>query len=151
MSDEINNEPMPVMVSYLVGLSAGEVIDRYIIWKLKEQFAAPAKLPALRMQLKPLQRLAEALESIAVAQGSGAAYKAAYEDLQVANTKLWNIEDNIRVLETLKQFNDVFISLARSVYLTNDQRSEAKARINALFQSQEEVKVYRRDTADYTP
>ena len=59
------------------------------------------------------------------------------------NQKLWVIEDDIRLLEKNKKFDDNFIELARSVYITNDERFEIKNKINRLFSSNiEEVKSY---------
>jgi hypothetical protein len=40
------------------------------------------------------------------------------------NSSLWQIEDDIRDCERQKLFNKKFVELARSVYLTNDKRSE---------------------------
>ena len=59
------------------------------------------------------------------------------------NSKLWKIEDDLREYERKKIFNQDFIELARSVYLTNDKRSETKLEINKIFGSQIiEVKSY---------
>ena len=48
---------------------------------------------------------------------------------------LWDIEDKIRDKERNKSFDDEFIQLARSVYITNDERSRIKRRINETFGS----------------
>jgi hypothetical protein len=59
------------------------------------------------------------------------------------NSKLWVIEDDIRDCERNKLFDQKFIDLARSVYVTNDKRSEVKLEINKKFGSQiTEVKSY---------
>ena len=59
------------------------------------------------------------------------------------NSKLWVIEDDIRDCERNKIFDQKFIDLARSVYVTNDKRSEVKLEINKKFGSQIiEVKSY---------
>ena len=52
--------------------------------------------------------------------------------LRVINEKLWQIEDKIRVCEAKKNFNDNFIELARSVYLTNDLRADIKRELKRL-------------------
>ena len=49
--------------------------------------------------------------------------------------ELWHIEDEIRALEKNKLFNAEFITLARSVYFTNDKRSIIKKKINKLLNS----------------
>jgi hypothetical protein len=59
------------------------------------------------------------------------------------NSKLWVVEDEIRDCERSKKFDEKFISLARSVYFTNDKRSEIKSDINKKFGSKiVEVKSY---------
>ena len=59
------------------------------------------------------------------------------------NSKLWVIEDDIRDCERNKKFDQKFIELARSVYFTNDKRSDVKLDINKKFGSQIiEVKSY---------
>ncbi len=59
------------------------------------------------------------------------------------NSKLWNIEDDIRDCERNKKFDQKFIELARSVYFTNDKRAILKSDINKSFGSElVEVKSY---------
>ena len=55
-----------------------------------------------------------------------------YEELCRVNSKLWEIEDDIRVEEKNKSFGDKFIQLARSVYITNDERFRLKNKINEV-------------------
>jgi hypothetical protein len=57
-------------------------------------------------------------------------------DLKQINQKLWNIEDEIRDKERNKIFDVEFIELARSVYITNDERSRIKRNINETFGSE---------------
>ena len=51
------------------------------------------------------------------------------------NRELWDVEDELRELETSKTFNSKFIELARSVYYLNDRRAEFKKQINILSKS----------------
>jgi hypothetical protein len=53
-----------------------------------------------------------------------------YQQLKTVNQTLWDIEDAIRDCERDKDFSDQFIELARSVYITNDQRAQLKKEIN---------------------
>lgn len=55
--------------------------------------------------------------------------------LQKVNDTIWQIEDDIRDHERLKDFGPEFIALARGVYINNDQRAALKRRINELLQS----------------
>lgn len=58
-----------------------------------------------------------------------------YQRLVSINTKLWIIEDDIREKERRKEFDEIFIELARSVYFTNDERSVIKKDINLKYGS----------------
>ena len=65
------------------------------------------------------------------------------ERLREVNEDLWDIEDKIRVLEKGKDFGQDFIMLARSVYVTNDERARLKGKINDSFGSDfQEIKDY---------
>ena len=56
--------------------------------------------------------------------------------LKEINLTLWNIEDQIRIKEKNKEFDNTFIELARSVYFKNDKRAEIKKSINLLSNSE---------------
>jgi hypothetical protein len=65
------------------------------------------------------------------------------ESLKAVNEQLWEIEGALRDCESRGDFGEEFIRLARSVYLTNDQRAELKRQINGLLDSRlVEVKSY---------
>ncbi|OIQ19162.1 MAG: hypothetical protein BM556_07705 [Bacteriovorax sp. MedPE-SWde] len=65
-------------------------------------------------------------------------------ELKQINEKLWVIEDDIRLKESDNVFDQEFIDLARSVYITNDQRFEVKNSINMGYNSEiKEVKSYK--------
>lgn len=55
--------------------------------------------------------------------------------LKDINETLWRIEDEIRDCERERRFDQTFIDLARSVYITNDRRAAAKKAINLNFGS----------------
>jgi len=64
-------------------------------------------------------------------------------DLKKINTKLWEVEDQKRLAEKNKNFNEMFIDLARSVYKLNDQRAKIKRNVNESFDSNiKEIKKY---------
>jgi hypothetical protein len=56
-------------------------------------------------------------------------------DMVIINTELWKIEDDIRKKESQKEFDQEFINLARSVYITNDKRADIKKKINIKYGS----------------
>ena len=62
--------------------------------------------------------------------------KLLYESLYKVNSRLWEVEDLLRILEKKNDFTEEFISLARSVYKLNDERAEIKKRINILYGSE---------------
>ena len=57
------------------------------------------------------------------------------KELRETNTNMWDIEDNIRIKESKKEFDNDFIELARSVYYQNDKRADTKKKINELLGS----------------
>jgi hypothetical protein len=59
-----------------------------------------------------------------------------YRELIDVNLNLWNIEDELRTIETTKNFDTHFIELARKVYYTNDDRFSLKNKINELTNSE---------------
>ena len=56
--------------------------------------------------------------------------------LKTVNQTLWVIEDDIRIKEKNKVFDDSFVQLARSVYFENDTRAQVKKDINLLTGSE---------------
>lgn len=58
------------------------------------------------------------------------------QQLKKVNQDLWNIEDDIRIKESKREFDDEFIQIARSVYVENDKRAAAKKAVNLLLGSE---------------
>ncbi len=105
-----------------IEVSNGEIIDKITILQIKlERIKDKAKLVNLQKEYNELIRTSSLIIST-----SDPLYKALYE----VNCELWDIEDHIRDLERRKDFGDDFISVARSVYIKNDRRSELKREIN---------------------
>ena len=59
-----------------------------------------------------------------------------YRQLIDVNLKLWEVEDELRTIETTKNFDSHFIELARKVYYINDDRFSLKNKINELTNSE---------------
>ena len=59
-----------------------------------------------------------------------------YRQLVEINAKLWEVEDELRILESSKNFDSSFIELARKVYYTNDERFSLKNKINEITNSE---------------
>ncbi len=111
-------------------ISYGELIDKITILTIKSQrIISEEKLKNVRTELQSLQETCNAFignrEDIAHLQAL----------LQEVNENLWDIEDAIRIKERNKEFDDEFIEIARSVYITNDQRCSIKKQIDLLLGS----------------
>ncbi len=62
-----------------------------------------------------------------------------YNQLKRVNVKLWDIEDQLRAKESMTQFNEKFIELARSVYIQNNLRASIKKEIKAQHLIEEKL------------
>ena len=124
-----------------VPVSAGELIDKITILEIKsERMSDAIKLANVKKELDLLSKTWD--------ENSSAApdIEAHKTELKEINENLWEIEDEIRLLEGEKNFGDRFVELARAVYITNDRRAEVKKTINeALGSDLTEEKSY----ADY--
>ena len=118
-------------------VSLGELVDKISILHIKNiNIKDDEKLKLIREELELLnQTLNKHINNSDIQN---------YLDLLIEiNSKLWVIEDDIRDCERNKKFDQTFIDLARSVYFTNDKRSEIKLEINKKFGSKIiEVKSY---------
>ena len=111
-------------------ISIGEWIDKLTILEIKlGQIGERDKLDNVRREYETL--LAAAPEGL-LADAGVAALR---ERLKAVNAELWVIEDEIRLKERARAFDDAFIALARRVYVTNDRRAELKREINRLARS----------------
>ena len=65
------------------------------------------------------------------------------DNLKRINLRLWDIEENKRLAEKNKIFDERFIELSREVYKTNDERAKIKLKINKILGSNiKEVKSH---------
>jgi hypothetical protein len=113
------------MENIRVPVSPGEVLDKITILEIKsERMTDPQKLVNVRLELELLTRTWRK----AVTEDD--TVRRIHAELKHINEALWAIEDDIRDKERLKEFDDRFIELARSVYVTNDQRAAAKKALN---------------------
>lgn len=113
------------MDSIQVPVSPGEVLDKITILQIKSQrLTDPEKLAHVRFELGLLRRIWRG------AVTDDAVTRSLYQQLLDLNQALWDIEDGIRDKERAAEFDQQFIGLARSVYRTNDQRSQVKKQLN---------------------
>jgi len=108
-----------------VPVSPGEVLDKITILEIKsERMADPEKVANVRVELALLQ------ETWASAVNRDPVIDDLHDQLKKINETLWEIEDDIRDKERVKEFDERFIELARQVYFTNDRRSQVKKELN---------------------
>lgn len=115
----------------LAPISIGELFDKLSILQIKkEKILNPIKLSNVQNEIVELQK------SITDSSINNQPYSKVLAKLRTSlfeiNMALWNIEDELRGLESQKKFDQKFISLARRVYITNDKRAEIKKEINNL-------------------
>ena len=118
-------------------ISLGELVDKISILMIKKKNISDSiKLQHVKKELEFLQITLN--KYVSEEQINEFLLK-----LVNINSKLWDIEDDIRECERKKLFDQTFIDLARSVYFTNDERAKVKNDINKIFGSElVEVKSY---------
>lgn len=114
-----------------VPVSPGEVLDKITILEIKsERISDPDKVANVRRELELLgsvwRQYVEQDETVS----------RIHAELKTINEALWKIEDDIRDKERVREFDQDFIDLARSVYVTNDQRANAKKELNLYLGSE---------------
>ena len=115
----------------LVPVSPGEVLDKITILEIKsERMNDTGKLANVKRELELLQ--VAWLQSVEEDE----TVRRIHADLKTINEALWEIEDDIRDKERAREFDQRFIDLARSVYVTNDQRANAKKELNVYLGSE---------------
>ena len=126
------------MNKILVEVSVGELLDKISILEIKkEKIKDPEKLKfindehtILKGQLDQNIKSDDKLNKL-------------FQSLKEINAKLWVIEDDKRLCEKNKDFNDIFIKLSRDVHFLNDDRAKIKLKINDHTDSKiKEIKEY---------
>ena len=119
-------------------ISAGELLDKITILEIKiDKIKNEDDKKEVLKEYKSLKKIQE--DNIEFNEE----IKKLYNDLKQTNSKLWEIEDKLRIFEKEKKFDNEFIKLARGVYFNNDDRSKIKLKINKLLKSNiREVKQY---------
>jgi uncharacterized protein YukE len=108
-----------------VPVSPGEVLDKITILEIKsERMSDPEKVANVRVELALLK------ETWDRAVASDDVIRRLHDELKEINEALWEIEDDIRDKERVREFDERFIELARAVYFTNDRRSKVKKDLN---------------------
>ncbi len=107
-----------------VEISNGELLDKFSILEIKMgNITDPSKLANVENEYRELTSDCTNLLR-------DSKISSLYSELKSINQKLWVVEDDIRDCERSKDFGPQFVSLAREVYFTNDDRARVKKEIN---------------------
>ena len=126
------------MNKIIVEVSIGELLDKISILEIKqEKIKDPEKLrfisnehSILKDQLDNNVKSDDKLNKL-------------FQSLKEINAKLWIIEDDKRLCEKEKKFDEKFIKLSRDVHFLNDDRAKIKLEINDYTGSTiKEIKEY---------
>ena len=126
------------MNKIIVEVSIGELLDKISILEIKqEKIKDPEKLryisnehSILKDQLDNNVKSDDKLNKL-------------FQSLKEINAKLWIIEDDKRMCEKEKKFDEKFIKLSRDVHFLNDDRAKIKLKINNYTGSViKEIKEY---------
>ncbi|MCG6889855.1 MAG: DUF6165 family protein [Gammaproteobacteria bacterium] len=118
------------MNEILIPISPGELLDKITILQIKsERIADSAKVANVKTELGMLEQVWRE------AVNDDDQIRALSSELKSINEALWEIEDDIRDEERNRRFGERFIELARAVYVTNDERANAKKKVNLYLDS----------------
>jgi hypothetical protein len=110
-----------------IEVSIGEIVDKLTILEIKkERIQEEEKLKNI---IKEYDYLYDIVFNQLLIE------KEDFKNLKDVNISLWEIEDHIRDKERDKIFDEQFVVLARSVYITNDVRAKVKKEINIKYKS----------------
>jgi len=113
-----------------IPISPGELLDKITILQIKaERIGDAVKVANVKTELDMLSKVWHQ------AVAADAEIIALTAELKSINEALWEIEDDIRDEERNQRFGERFIELARAVYVTNDERANAKKKVNLHLNS----------------
>lgn len=125
--DSVGRTELPIP---RIPVSWGELIDKITILEIKAiHLAGENARERAREELKLLRETTDAFPKV------NCVTEQLTRKLSQVNSRLWAIEDDIREKEARKEFDEEFIQLARSVYITNDERALIKGEINKTLGS----------------
>jgi hypothetical protein len=120
-----------------IPVSVGELIDKLSILYIKQTMISD------NSKLEFINKEFELLYNFSSSYLNDEKLLDLYRQLVNVNTTLWKIEDELRIIESQKIFDNNFIELSRLVYKNNDIRFTIKNTINQLTNSEiQEQKDY---------
>lgn len=120
-----------------IDIGPGELLDRLTILQIKANHVTdPLGRQIVGTQLDRLDAKRDLLPMTAEIVDLE-------RQLKTVNSRLWSVEDDLRVCEANAAFGPEFVELARSVYKLNDERARLKGALDKAFGAlPAEVKVY---------
>ena len=121
---------MPKIIIMKIEVSIGEIADKYTILTIKSfEILDEEKQLNIKKEWKYInQVIKENFKELA-------ADKLTHRLLDI-NRQLWVVEDSLRDCENDREFDKLFVFLARQVYRLNDQRAAIKKEINIKYKSE---------------
>ena len=129
------------MMDFNIQVSPGELFDKISILEIKlKEISNEKQLVNIALEYDILTRVRNNTVGLSIFTEK---LEVLTGQLKAVNEALWKTENALRECEGMKAFGEVFIELARSVYITNDKRSDIKKEINELlFSNLVEEKSY---------
>lgn len=110
-----------------IEVSIGEIVDKLSILRIKKnKITDENKLVNINKEYDYLYH--KVFQELKIETSD-------FYEMVMVNEILWGVEDSIRNKERNKEFDQDFIEMSRSVYITNDRRAEIKKRINEKYNS----------------
>tara|TARA_X000000950_G_scaffold116885_1_gene146662 strand:- start:16147 stop:16533 length:387 start_codon:yes stop_codon:yes gene_type:complete len=114
-----------------VSISTGELVDKLTILEIKlEKIEDSKKLSNVQ---KEYDILAEHMKELS---NNFENVDTFFNKLKKINSKLWEMEDQVRYFMRENKFDKDFINLAKEIHMTNDLRFEVKNEINKQLKSE---------------
>jgi hypothetical protein len=109
----------------MIPLGPGEVLDRLTVLRLKAK-AARTEHQAATIALE-CDLLSKEWRRIFDDDPQSASE---WAELLETNSRLWNLENDVRTADKRRNFDNDFIEAARAIFKTNDRRAMIKSAIN---------------------
>ena len=115
-------------------MSAGELIDRIVILRLKQaRIRDRRKLANVNSELANVEAVCE--RTIGALEAAPSRVRERITALAEVNRGIWDVEDELRRLERADDFGRRFTEAARQVYRLNDERHRLKRALSADYGS----------------
>jgi hypothetical protein len=120
---------LPKIIIMKIEVSIGEIADKYTILTIKSfEILDEQKQINIKKEWKYINSVIK--ESFPELAADPLTHR-----LLDINRQLWVVEDSLRDCENDREFDKLFVFLARQVYRLNDQRADIKKQINIKYKS----------------